>query len=146
MFNPTRDQVRLFFLQAWQKHLRNETPTPAETLALHWIKHHPEYFSLLDTAVEDALAKDYATETGEHNPFLHLSMHLAIAEQLSIDQPPGIRQAFAVLCAKYGNEHDAAHDVMECLGEQIYQQQRNGVAFDSQKYLDSIHAYALKQA
>ena len=38
--------------------------------------------------------KDYLPEMGDTNPFLHMSMHMAIKEQLSIDQPAGIRRTF----------------------------------------------------
>ena len=50
------------------------------------------------------------------NPFLHLSLHLAVAEQLAIDQPPGIRAQFERLRAAKGDEHAALHAVLECLG------------------------------
>ena len=45
---------------------------------------------------------------GDTNPFLHMGMHIAIKEQLSIDQPIGIRKRFERLLKKTGNEHDAA--------------------------------------
>jgi hypothetical protein len=65
-------------------------------------------------------------------------MHLAIEEQLSIDQPPGIRAAVDALAAKRGSTHDARHEVMECLAEMIWQAQRNGTGFDNASYLDCI--------
>ena len=37
-----------------------------------------------------SLDRDWAPKGGETNPFLHLSLHLAVAEQLAIDQPAGI--------------------------------------------------------
>ena len=64
-------------------------------------------------------------EGGEVNPFLHLSLHLAVAEQLAIDQPPGIRAEFERLRAARGDEHAALHAVLECLGEVVWQAQRH---------------------
>lgn len=110
----------------------------AESLALQWMTKHPEYFEVFDAEPESILAADFSVEAGQSNPFLHLSMHLAVAEQVSIDQPPGIRSAFAKLCEKMGDEHKAAHQVFECLAEQIYQQQKNGVAFSSENYIQCI--------
>lgn len=138
MFNPTRDQARLFFLNSWKKYHKEEPLSEAEALALQWMTRHPEYFSVFDAEPESILAADYSVEAGQSNPFLHLSMHLAVAEQVSIDQPPGIRAAFAKLCEKMGDEHKAAHQVFECLAEQIYQQQKNGVAFSSDNYIQCI--------
>ncbi len=106
-------------------------------MAVHWIQQHPEYHDTLEQR-DKALEAEYSPDGGESNPFLHLSMHLAVAEQVSIDQPPGIRQAYHSLCLKYGNEHDAAHRVFECLAEQIWQQQKNGVAFNSESYLQCL--------
>ncbi|KYP10702.1 MAG: hypothetical protein A0129_11300 [Limnobacter sp. CACIAM 66H1] len=138
MFNPTRDQARLFFLNSWKKYHKEEPLTEAESLALQWMTKHPEYFDIFDAEPESILAADFSVEAGQSNPFLHLSMHLAVAEQVSIDQPPGIRAAFAKLCEKMGDDHKAAHQVFECLAEQIYQQQKNGVAFSSENYIQCI--------
>ena len=137
LFNPTKDQVRLFFIDTWQKAKARSVLTPAETIASHWIEQHPECHALLDDR-DQALQAEYSPEQGQTNPFLHLSMHLAVAEQVSIDQPPGIRAAFAQLCERFGNKHDAAHRVFECLAEQIWQQQRNNLPFNSDAYLTCL--------
>lgn len=138
MFNPTRDQARLFFLNSWRKYHLEQHLTDAESIALKWMSKHPEYFEVFDMPEEEVLAKDYSVEQGEGNPFLHLSMHLAIEEQVSIDQPPGIRSAYRALCERLNDDHKAAHQVFECLAEQIYQQQKNSVAFDSTRYIQCI--------
>jgi hypothetical protein len=76
------------------------------------------------------------------NPFLHLSLHLAVEEQLAIDQPPGISALFRRLTAKTGSEHDAAHLVLECLGETVWQAQRHGTAPDEKIYLECLERQA----
>lgn len=139
MFNPTRDQARLFFIEAWHKHRSGLVLTPAETIAVQWVSVHPEYHALLEDR-EKALTMDYSPEAGQTNPFLHLSMHLAVTEQLSIDQPPGIRNAFRQLCLTVQDEHEAAHHVFDCLAEQIWQQQRNGLPFDNARYLGCVRS------
>src|SRR4029077_2603928 len=98
---------------------------------------HPEYQAILDH-VEKYRDRDYLPEFGETNPFLHMSMHLAINEQLSIDQPPGIRSSFEALRAKHGDAHDALHQVMDCLAEMVWQAQRPGTAPDGALYLDCL--------
>src|SRR5690625_6535772 len=92
MFNPSREQVRAFFCDAWQKHLQGGVLSPLETMAVDIAKKHPEYHHVL--ADPESQQADFPVEAGQTNPFLHMSMHLAISEQLSIDQPPGICDAF----------------------------------------------------
>ena len=137
MFSPSRDQARSFFFDTWGKYRRSEPLSPLERSALELILLHPEYHALLDDR-ERNQGKDFGPEGGEMNPFLHLSLHLAVEEQLSIDQPPGIRAAFAALAARLGSEHDAKHRVLECLGETIWEAQRSGSAPDQSAYLDCI--------
>jgi hypothetical protein len=129
MFNPSRDDVRRFFCAAWTKHRSGQVVTPLEAIAIRWVEQHPEYHALLEDP-ERALAEEFTVERGITNPFLHLSMHLALAEQLSIDQPPGIRAALAKLVAQTGSEHAAAHEAMECLGEVVWRAQRSSLPAD----------------
>src|SRR6478672_13251132 len=104
MFNPTRDQSRVFLFDLWDKHRAGAVLTPLESLALSIVLEHPEYHRVLEDR-ERYLDRDWKPEGGETNPFLHLSMHLAIEEQLSIDQPPGIRDAVQALARKRGSMH-----------------------------------------
>lgn len=140
MFNPTRDQVRSFFCETWKKHLARRPLVGAELTAVDIIVRHPEYHALLDDA-EGALSKEWHPEGGEMNPFLHLSLHLAIHEQVSIDQPPGIRTAFDSLRRKM-EAHAAEHVLLECLGETIWQAQRAGGAMDALAYVDAVRRKA----
>ena len=93
------------------------------------------------TLLEDPerhLERDYVPEAGAVNPFLHLSLHLAIAEQIAIDQPAGVRAHFERLRGLYGEEHAALHAVLECLGETLWQAQRLNAAPDERVYLDCL--------
>ena len=137
MFNPSRDQARDFLFDVWAKSRADAALTGLESMALSVILEHPEYHAVLSDR-ERYLAQDWKPEGGETNPFLHLAMHLAIEEQLSIDQPPGIRAAVEDLARRRGSTHDARHDVMECLAEIIWQAQRHGTGFDNQAYLDCL--------
>lgn len=140
-FNPSRDEVRRFFCDAWRKHTERAPLTPLEAIATDWMIEHPEYHALL-AAPDDALTTDYSIDAGRTNPFLHLSMHLAIAEQLSIDQPPGIRAAFDALARRTGSTHTAAHETMECLGETVWRAQRDRSPPDGDAYLDCVRRRA----
>lgn len=143
MFTPSSNDVRQFFCEVQRKRVALEPLTPIEALAADWVAEHPEYHDELADA-EAALARRYDIETGRTNPFLHLSMHLSITEQVSIDQPHGIRQAVELLAAKRGSLHEAHHEVMECLGEMIWQSQRSGLPPDGHAYLDSVRRRATR--
>ena len=139
LFNPSREEVRRFFCDTWQKKQANSILTPLEMLAGQWMEQHPEYHAVLGDS-EAALSQDYTPERGETNPFLHLSMHLSISEQISIDQPPGIRHIANVLAQRLDSEHEAQHRIMECLGQVLWESQRDGGQLSPEKYL-----LALKQ-
>lgn len=129
MFNPSKQDVRHFFCEVWRKEQAGEFLAPIQITAAQWIRLHPEYHDLLDDE-DAAVAAEFSMERGESNPFLHLSMHLAIDEQLSIDQPTGIRAVFAMLTARAGDVHTAAHEAMECLGRVMWEAQRSTLPVD----------------
>ena len=137
MFNPTRDQARRFFFDAWEKHKANRPLTPLEAMATDVMIAHPEYHRVLDDP-ERNLDRDYLPEQGDINPFLHLQLHLAVEEQLSIDQPPGILGHYHRLLARDGDPMAAQHHIMECLAETIWQAQRRGGGPDAAVYLDCL--------
>ncbi|MBV8665555.1 MAG: DUF1841 family protein [Burkholderiaceae bacterium] len=137
MFNPSQADVRRFFCEVYRKHCAHEILAPLEAIARDWIVQHPEYAGILSD-VEAALAAEYTVESGQSNPFLHLSMHMSIAEQVSIDQPAGIRAACQALSLKRGSEHDAHHEIMECLGQMVWTSQRNGTPPDGQAYVECV--------
>lgn len=137
MFNPTQQEVRTFFCATYDKHTTNAILTPLELIARDWIMQHPEYTETL-ADLDGALAADYAVERGNSNPFLHLSMHLSISEQVSIDQPPGIRAAFITLARRLDSEHEAQHHIMECLGQMMWTAQRNGLPPDGSEYVACV--------
>lgn len=137
MFNPTRDQARNFIFETWRKRRAGELLTPLEDLTAQLIEKHPEYHGLFADPA-NSQDKDYAPDGNVVNPFLHLMMHLTIEEQISIGQPQGIREQFARLTEKYQSEHEAQHAMMDCLGEMIWQAQRNNTAPNAAFYLDCL--------
>ncbi|PHV10815.1 DUF1841 family protein [Chitinimonas sp. BJB300] len=141
MFNPSRDQARQFLFDTWAKYKQNAQLTDLERIAFAVLKRHPEYQPIVD-APERYLDKDYLPEFGETNPFLHMNMHLAIEEQLTIDQPPGVRDLFRSLCEHTGDEHSAQHEMMDCLAEMIWQAQRSGTSPNGALYIACIRRKA----
>ena len=143
MFQPSQNDVRRFFCEAHARDRIKAPLQPMQALAARWIGEHPEYHAdLADEAA--ALAAVYTVEEGRTNPFLHLSMHLSIEEQVAIDQPTGIRQAVALLAAKHHSLHEAHHEVMDCLGEMVWASQRSGLPPDGLAYLEAVRRRATR--
>ena len=141
MFQPSQHDVRRFFCETWRKQQSGLPLTAMEAVAADWTVEHPEYHADLSDQ-EQALGRMYQVEDGRSNPFLHLSMHLSIHEQISVDQPPGIRDACEALIKRLGSVHDAHHLIMECLGEMLWSAQRNGTPPDGETYIQCIRQRA----
>ncbi len=143
MFTPSQADVRQFFCSVHAKALAGQPLEALETIASQWINEHAEYHADL-ADVNVALKKMYDVEAGRTNPFLHLSMHLSITEQCSIDQPRGIRQAVELLTARRNSLHEAHHEAMECLGQMIWESQRAGRPPDGAAYLECVQRHATR--
>lgn len=137
MFTPSRDEARHFVVAAWAKHRAGSPLTGLERMAAAIVALHPEYHAIVEDP-DRHLDRDYRPENGAVNPFLHLSLHLAVAEQLGIDQPRGIRAHFQRLTLARGGDHAALHALLECLGEVLWQAQRQGTAPDAAVYLGCL--------
>ncbi len=149
LYQPTQADVRRFFCSVYAKASNNTALEAIETIASLWINEHPEYHADLkdvDVALSHLLSLNevVTTDDGKTNPFLHLSMHLTITEQCSIDQPRGIRQAVELLTARLDSLHDAHHVVMECLGQMIWDAQQNKRTPDGQAYVEAVQRRATK--
>ncbi|HEY8050176.1 MAG TPA: DUF1841 family protein [Ramlibacter sp.] len=143
MFNPSQEDVRRFFCGVLAKSRAGQPMDALETLASQWLAEHPEYADELGD-VDAALARTYDGSDGRTNPFLHLSMHLSISEQCSIDQPRGIRQAVELLAARRDSLHQAQHETMECLGQMLWESQRSGRPPDGAAYVECVQRRATK--
>ncbi|HCA27628.1 MAG TPA: DUF1841 domain-containing protein [Betaproteobacteria bacterium] len=137
MFSPSREDARRFFFDVWRKRHDQQPLTPLEHWALEIIATHPEYHAVLDRPAR-FLAREYRPEDGEINPFLHLSLHLAVTEQLSIDQPPGIRDGYQRLLKQHGDPMAAQHAIIDCLTETVWRAQRAGAPPDGARYLECL--------
>ncbi len=140
LFSPDRHQVRQFFQYSWRQHCQGGSLSAIESLAAEIIGFHPEFHALLELPEAELLTREWPPEDGTMNPFLHLSLHLALEEQLRIDQPPGIRAVYTHQCRLIGVEHDARHRLMECLGEVVWESQRHGTPPDPKRYWDLLQS------
>lgn len=143
MFSPSQADVRRFFCSVYAKARAGNALEALETIASQWMDEHPEYAA--DFAdVDAALASMGQVDEGRTNPFLHLSMHLSISEQCSIDQPRGIRQAVELLTHKRNSLHQAHHEAMECLGQMLWESQQAGRPPQGDAYIACVQRHATR--
>ena len=143
LIQPSQADVRRFFCGVYAKARTTAPLEPMEMLVSQWIDEHPEYHAELAN-VEAALAQMLQVEPPRENPFLHLSMHLSISEQCSIDQPRGIRQAVELLTHRLNSLHDAHHRTMDCLGHMVHESQRSGRMPDGEAYIACVQRNATR--
>jgi hypothetical protein len=136
----TREQLRRTYAEAWAKHLAHSPLTPLEAMITDVIGAHPEYQAIVSDR-DAAIAYAPGTSGGEENPFLHMGLHLAVRDQLSIDRPPGVRELHRRLQARYVDVHRAEHALMEALGETLWQAQRAGRPPDEDSYLALVRRH-----
>lgn len=129
-------QYRRLFCEAWRKQLEGTALHPLEDLVARVATEHPEYHRLLEDPA--TLTQEYAPESGQTNPFLHMGLHIAIREQLASDRPAGIREVHRQLMQRHADPHDVEHRMAECLAEGIWEAQRNGTAPDEDVYLERL--------
>ncbi len=137
IFGNDRQQLRQAYAEAWRKFQHMQPMQPLERQIAEVIKEHPEYHSLLQN-----IETDFLPEAGQTNPFLHMGMHLALREQVATNRPAGIVACYQALIRKHGAAHEAEHAMMDCLGEALWQAQRNGTQPDESAYLNCLRTLA----
>lgn len=138
MFVQDRNEARNYFYQVWSKQ-KNKLPLePIEAVIADVIMEHPEYHHYLEEQ-ESSKENDFSPEQNETNPFLHMGMHIALKEQVSSNRPAGINDAYKRIMAKSLSTHDAEHKMMECLGQVLWEAQRNNTLPDDNNYLECLN-------
>ena len=132
-----RSALRRHYLEAWRKQREGRPLEPLEHQLAAVIEQHPEYHALLEDEPE-SVGRDYAPESGQSNPFLHLGLHLAIREQVATNRPPGIAVIHRELSRRLGSVHEAEHRMLERLAGALWLSQRTGRPPDEAAYLESL--------
>jgi Domain of unknown function (DUF1841) len=134
--NSGRDELRRRYVDAWRRRLDALPLTPLDAQVADIVALHPEYHALLESP--EPQAGEYTVEAGRTNPYLHMSLHLALREQIGTRRPAGIEQVHLRLARALGDVHDAEHRMIEVLAETLWEAQRAGRAPDEQRYLERL--------
>lgn len=142
MIESERNQTRALFFNAWRKHNAGIPIEDIEQQIVQVIRQHPEYHELLNDA-EANQDRDFSAEIGIANPFLHMGMHLTIIDQISMDNPAGVRDCYRKLVHKYADEHRAQDNMIPYLSDWMITIQSASTPEQIEAagsiYLDCIH-------
>ena len=133
MFTSNRSKQRQYLKQAWEKFTSQEQLEPLELQLSKIVEQHPEYQNLIKN-----LDSEYFPEQGNTNPFLHINLHLTLQDQITMDQPKGIKEIHSQLLLKIKDAHEVEHMMMEHIAEMIFNAQKNNAAFDLDVYIQAL--------
>ena len=136
IFGNDRNRLRQYYFDSWQKRRDGLPLEPLESLIAGVVEQHPEYHALLESG--DGLQWEFTPEGGQTNPFLHMGMHISLAEQIGSDRPPGIRELHQRIAVACGDAHEAEHRMMECLGLVLWEAQRQNRPPNEKAYLECL--------
>ena len=137
---PSREQLRAHrqvFWDAWQKAEADLPLNALEVRIAYVIGMHPEYHHFFND-MESFLDRDFPADGGI-NPYLHMSLHLALEEQVVTHQPPDVGRALLwMISERKMDRHDALHILMENLAETMHSAQSRGQEPDAQAYVEKV--------
>lgn len=136
----SRKEIREQFATLWDKAKSGVALDSGETRIVGVIRDHPEYQPLIEAmpSISDA---DFSPGSDSENPFLHLGLHIAVREQIALNRPSGVRDAFKQLANRH-DRHTAEHAVMQCLAEALWKSQTDGTALDVESYVSKVDELA----
>ena len=133
MFYQDRKKQREFLANSWQKYTRNKPLEPLEKQLASIIEIHPEYHDLIGNIDSECFPEHDGV-----NPFLHINLHLALRDQLSSNQPKGVKEVDQKLINLCKDPYEVEHLMMECIEEMIYISQKSNTTMDQESYLNCI--------
>lgn len=136
-YSNDRNQLRQFYFETWQKHKSGQALLDLEKQILAVILDHPEYQKILNDKML-ALTKDFSVELNQPNPFMHMGLHLAVRDQIKLNQPEGIQTLFQQQLVKGKKAHDIEHQMMDILANQLWQDTQAQQSLNMQIYLDNL--------
>lgn len=134
MYTNNREAYRQAFFTVWQKYQKKWPLDALEQQLIEVILLHPEYHSLLDKP-QAFKGQEFALE---ENPFFHMSLHMAIREQIRTNRPVGIAPLYQQLLVKHNDVMAVEHKMMTCLTDIMWNAQQQGKAPDEAVFLAKL--------
>lgn len=137
VFGSSPQDTRPLFFLSWKKYQQKQPLTALEQQLVAVMLDHPEYHAYFDGS---ASAVAFASGLGgiEHdNPFLHMGLHLALRDQVSLDRPAGIASIYHTLLLQQPGAHQVEHLMMEVLAACLWESNRSQRIPDDTAYLNA---------
>lgn len=133
MSKDPRQAYRQVFLNSWAAYQSSKPLNPLEQQIIAVLREHPEYMADLEKNLNQTIGT---------NPFLHLSLHLSLQEQIQHDRPAGIRALYqhALKEPIHHNPHELQHLMMTVLADTLLAAQQDGIMPDESAYLNQLKA------
>lgn len=137
MYSDTNpEHYRKQFIDAYLKAQNKMPMTPLEQQIAQVVIDHPEYHK--DFLSPDILHAEFLPEHNQSNPFLHLSLHLAIRDQIQTNRPFGIQALFKKHVEKSQDALETEHVFMDCLAQALWESSRQQCPPNETDYLEKL--------
>jgi len=136
MYSQDQKQLRMQYFRVWEKHRSGQVLEPLESLLADIILMHPEYHQTIEALGQEEDGS--ASATDQHNPFLHMGLHIALLEQVQTNRPDGIASVYNNLLSKHQDEHLVQHLMIDCLAEALWQGQHSHGGPDENQYIECL--------
>lgn len=130
----------------WQKAKENDLDGLSEEeqrLAKILLEHKDEFFHHFEFT--DAVS-DYDYEPGvEVNPFLHITIHQVVENQLNAREPVEVYQFYNAMIKKKLSHHDTIHLIGRIFVPFLFDVLKHGKEFDAHRYASLLKKYKNKR-
>ena len=112
-------------------------------LAKVMLDHEDEYFNQFEMA---DLTYDHEYDVdSEENPFLHITLHVAVERQLEAKDPIEVYQFYNSMRKNKISHHDTIHYIAAILAPLMFHMMRQRKEFDRDKYKSLLRKYKDKR-
>ncbi len=101
--------------------------------------HEDEFFNEFEFA--DVLHEREFDPDADVNPFLHITIHTAVANQLAARDPLEVFQFYNAMRKKKWSHHDSIHRIGAILVPLMFDTMKNKAPFDNDRYVSMLKKY-----
>lgn len=128
---------RAHMAAVWRKLQQGvETLTADEQILANLMEMHSNY-SEIWRHIED-YGDRFFDPRREENPFLHVSLHVALEKQIHSGTPPCVLQTVQRLAARGDDPHELRHAIMGVLARHLWELTAQGRSLDGRRYAEEL--------
>ena len=134
MYSTDIKDYRKFYVDAWSAYKAGSSLTQNQRLVAEVIRDHPEHHGLFESL---EVALNHQSPPNQQSPFVHLSLHVVVREQVQGNMPVGISTLYQEKYMALKDAHQAEHVLMTALAKTLaVQSPANGL--DAAAYFKAI--------